>query len=364
MKVLLIYRLPLTSNASTISEHVLAFTHYSSHDINLLNVELGYPDKLSSKSFDIIVLHYSLFGTHPFRVSERFLDFLISQRKSHKVAFFQDEHQYCQQRFDFINKYKIETIFTLFTTENAKRIYFKHTSCKSIYHTLTGYVSEKLIRSSDYHLSKNEQREVDIGYRSRTLPFFMGKGAQEKSNIGKLFLEKTKGEGFNCDISAKEEDRIYGKNWYEFLANCKFSLGVEAGVSVVDLTGKIKKDVDKYMNENPLCDFNDVHKNVLTQHEDNIYYRTISPRIFEAAAFKVCLILFPGGYNQILEPGVHFIKLEKDFSNVNEVLMQMKDTELVRCMVLRTYEDLIASDRYHYQNFIRSFDLIMTNEYS
>ena len=97
MNVLLMYRLPLASFASTISEHILAFPLYSNHDVTLLNVELGLPDKLSSREFDVLVLHYSLFGTHPFRVSDRFLDFLLAQRKTPKVAFFQDEHQYCQR---------------------------------------------------------------------------------------------------------------------------------------------------------------------------------------------------------------------------------------------------------------------------
>jgi len=364
LKVLLIYRLPIASFASTISEHALAFSLYSNHDVTLLNVELGLPDKLSSRNFDVIVLHYSLFGTHPFRLSDRFLDFLRSQRKIQKVAFFQDEHQYCQQRFDFINKFKIDVVFSLFTPENARRIYLGNTSCTSVHYTLPGYVSETLVQKSDSYLTSHIQRKIDVGYRSRTLPFFMGKGAQEKSGIGKIFLEKTESEGLRYDIAAREEDRLYGAKWHEFLANCKFSLGVEAGVSVVDLTGKIRLEVDQFMKENPLCDFNEVHKEVLIPHENNIFYRTISPRIFEAAAFQVCLILFPGSYSGILKPDVHFIELEKDFSNLKEVLDQMKDPGLVRSMVLKTYDDLIASDHYHYRNFIRNFDSIMTKEFA
>ncbi|MBN36898.1 MAG: hypothetical protein CMI29_00345 [Opitutae bacterium] len=184
----------------------------------------------------------------------------------------------------------------------------------------------------------------------------MGKGAQEKSDIGKMFLEKTKNTGLECDISALEDDRFYGTKWYDFLANCKFSLGVEAGVSIVDLTGKIRREADHFMKENLHCDFNEVYKEVLLPHENNIFYRTISPRIFESAAFKVCLILFPGSYSGILKPNIHYIELEKDFSNLNEVLEQMRDRKLVEKMVVKTYDDLIASDRYHYRDFIRNFD--------
>jgi len=357
LKTLLIHRLPLTSFASTISEHVLAFPLYSDHDITLLNVELGLPDKLVSREFDIIVLHYSLFGTYPFRLSDRFLDFLLAQAKTLKVAFFQDEYQFCQQRFDFINKYKIDVIYSLFTPEYAERIYLENTTCSSVFYTLPGYISESLIKNSDDYLNRNEKRKIDVGYRSRTLPFFMGKGAKEKSEIGKIFMEKTRDTGLVCDISAREEDRLYGAKWHEFLANCRFSLGVEAGVSVVDLTGEIRLQVDQFIKENPSCDFSEVHKEVLSSHENNIFYRTISPRIFEAAAFRVCMILFPGSYSGILKPNIHYIELEKDFSNLNKVLKKMRDRELVRTMVQRTYDDLIGSDLYHYRNFIRGFDL-------
>ena len=364
LKVLLIYRLPVASFASTISEHVLAFPLYSDHDITLLNVELGLPDKLGFREFDIIVLHYSLFGTHPFRLSDRFLDFLLTQEKILKVAFFQDEHHFCQQRFDFINKYKIDVIYSLFTPENAERIYLENTTSSSILYTLPGYISESLIKNSDDYLNKNEKRKIDVGYRSRTLPFFMGKEAKEKSEIGKIFMEKTRNKGLVCDISAREEDRLYGAKWHEFLANCRFSLGVEAGVSVVDLTGEIRLQVDQFIKENPDCDFSEVHKEVLSSHENNIFYRTISPRIFEAAAFRVCMILFPGSYSGILKPNIHYIELEKDFSNLNKVLEKMRDRELVRTMVQRTYDDLICSDLYHYRNLIRGFDSVMIKEFN
>lgn len=363
MKVLLIYRLPLANYASTILEHLLAFPLYSNHDTTLLNVELGLPEKIGSRDFDAIVLHYSLFGTHPFRLSNRFLDFLLARNETLKVAFFQDEYQYCQERFDFINKFRIEIVFSLFTRENASRIYLENTSCTSVHYTLPGYVSETLVQKSSCYLTGKKQRKIDVGYRSRTLPFFMGKEAQEKSDIGKIFFEKIHSEGLKCDISAREEERLYGGKWYEFLANCKFSLGVEAGVSVVDLTGEIRLRVDQFMQENPLCDFDEVHKQILLPHENNIFYRTISPRIFEAAAFQVCLILFPGSYSGVLKPNVHYIELEKDFSNFEEVLNQMKNPELVQSMVLKTYNDLIGSDRYHYSNFIRNFDSIITKEF-
>ena len=47
--------------------------------------------------------------------------------------------------------------------------------------------------------------------------------------------------------------------------------------------------------------------------------RTISPRHFEAAAFRVCQVLFEGRYAGVMEPMRHYIPLRKDFSNFDEV---------------------------------------------
>ena len=356
MKILLIYRVPISSHASTISEHVLAFPNYSKNSISLINTEFGFPFELDSKKFDVIVLHYSLFGYFPFRINDAFKNFLNKSRNLVKVAFFQDEYQYCKERFDFINKFEIDIIYSLFQPNYFQDVYLNNTCCKIVYHTLPGYVSNSLKNKANEYYKNRLKRKIDIGYRSRRLPFFMGKGSQEKSKIGDLFLEKSTKSGLICDISSDEHNRIYGENWYRFLSESKFTLGVEAGVSIVDLSGEVLKQVDKYKDSHPECKFSELHDNVLFPYEDNMFYRTISPRIFEAAAFKVCLILFPGLYSNLLDEEKHFIKLEKDFSNFNEVLESIKDDDLVKMKVKNTHEKLINSEEYTYSNFIKSFD--------
>ena len=191
MKVLLIHRLPLASFASTLSEHVLAFPLYSNPDVTLLNVELGLPEKLSSRKFDVIVLHYSLFGTHPFRLSDRFLDFLLAQRKTLKVAFFQDEHQYCQERFDLINKFKIDLVYSLFTQENASRIYLQNTSCTSVHYTLPGYVSETLVQKSNCYITDKKQEKLmwDTG---QELLVLYGQRLRKNQILERYLLKKPK----------------------------------------------------------------------------------------------------------------------------------------------------------------------------
>jgi hypothetical protein len=95
---------------------------------------------------------------------------------------------------------------------------------------------------------------------------------------------------------------------------------------------------------------------LLTRWEDNIPYRTVSPRHFEAAAFRVVQILFEGRYSGVLQPDLHYLSLRKDFSNLDDVLRQLADVDIRRTITERAYADIIQSGRYSYRTFVSEFD--------
>ena len=78
----------------------------------------------------------------------------------------------------------------------------------------------------------------------------------------------------------------------------------------------------------------------------------ISPRHLECCATRTCQILTEGDYNGILQPGVHYLSLKKDFSNLddvlNEVVLDRKRAQLVK----RAFEDVVASGHYTYKKFV------------
>ena len=70
-------------------------------------------------------------------------------------------------------------------------------------------------------------------------------------------------------------------------------------MSIVDLSGEVLKQVDKYKDSHPECKFSELHDNVLFPYEDNMFYRTISPRIL-ASAFKSMLDIVSWSLQQSL----------------------------------------------------------------
>lgn len=356
--VLVIYNHPISKNAPTIMEHVGSFGLYSKFKVWPLNVAYGFPKGLRGLEFSTVVLHYSLFGSYPFAIPEKFLKYIEGLRKSLKVVFFQDEMQHVQERFKILNDLGVDAIFTLLTERNFNH-YLQNTPTKILVHTLTGYVSDDLIvKSSKYHVPFAD-RTINVGYRARKLCYHFGRGAREKSEIAERFLEEVQTSNLKLDISIREEDRIYGDDWYRFVANCKFMLGVMAGTSIFDFTGEVKRKTDEYLSQYPDASFAQVQEAVLLPYEDNLNYRTISPRLFECAALRVCMILYRDDYQGILRAGVHYISLEKDFSNIDVVLRLMQDRSLVDRIIENAYLDLIASGKWHYRGFMQQFDDVL-----
>jgi len=360
--VLLIYHHLLTPAASMIMEHISAFERYSHFQVWAVNTEFGFPSGLHGLQFRVIVLHYSLFGWLPFSLGDEFRAYLAENGSSYKVAFFQDEYRWWLERSKVLNQFKVDCVYTCVEPEYYKDTYWKYTQVPRLETYLPGYVSEVMVRVAKKVSKPDAERTVDIGYRGRQSFGYMGKGAREKHEIGVRFREKAAGQGLALDIETEESARIYGDHWLAFLGNCRAVLGVEAGVSIFDIDNEVFPHYERLQAEYPKASLEQAYEQLLAQYDGKgIYYRTLSPRVFEAAAVRACQILFEGRYSGILEPMVHYISLKKDFSNFDEVMRLYKDPLVRRDLTENAYRDLIDSEKYSYRRFIEdSFDKLLS----
>jgi hypothetical protein len=358
--ILILYHTPCWGKvAPTVVENYSAFNSHSDFPVWEVNTEFGFPTRLSELRFNVIVLHYTLFGRgYDYEIPDAFCRYLHTCPTTRIIAFFQDEYRYCRKRFAFINEFHVDTVYTCLNPRHFPEVYGKYTSARHLKTYLPGYVSETLVREASRRAKPPEKRTIDVGYRARRLEFYMGKGAQEKHEIGVIFecMAREYHLPLHLDIRIGEENRIHGENWYEFLGNCKGMLGVESGVSIIDLNDEIRPAGELLLKNNPHITFQEFHDRVLKGCEGNIQLRTISPRHFEAAAFRVCQILFEGDYSDIMQPHIHYIPLKKDFSNFPGVIAEFSDAHRREEITRRAYSDLIDTGIYSYKHFIRGFD--------
>jgi hypothetical protein len=361
--VLFLYHRPtmrrLVGDASNVSENIAAFPRLSRFPVHTVNTALGPPPKLDELEFDAIVVHYSVYvsGPTPYFI-EGFEDYLRAS-DAYKIATFQDEHHWCGKRFGFIDEYGIDCVFTMLEQPYADEVYLSHTTAKRTVTNLPGYVGPELLDEARKYTKPEADRGIDIGYRGRLISVYMGRGGLEKYEIGRRFKDRAANSGLVLDIEVEETDRLYGDDWYRFMADCKAVLGTESGVSCFDLEDEVVAEYTRLAAGGREPAIEELEAGALGRWEGKIPYRTISPRHFEAAALRVTQILFEGHYSGAMEPGRHYIELRKDFSNYDEVIERFGNAELRRELTDNAYDDLIASGDYGYEKLIESFDQVL-----
>ena len=345
------------THASMILDHIDALCQLSTHKVYVLNPinHNGYRG-LDFNEFDVVIIHYSLFAIQDCYLPKLYRD-KLRDYSGLKIQFIQDDYRCVNALAAEIRRMKIDILYTLVPESEYPRIWWgRLPSDIKLVTWIAGYVPDRLVGRINRQL---RDRPIDVGYRGRVMPYWLGSLANEKIMVGKGFLERARSTGLRCDISWLEEDRIYGDAWDQFNQNCRAMLGCGSGASIADFDGSAERAVKEYLSVNPTATFDEVADAVLKPYEGNINLNVISPRQFEAIAAGTALVLFNDGYSGILQPWRHYLPLEKDFSNFDEIVARIKDLSFLEQMTARAYADIIQSRIYSYHNFIAQFDALV-----
>jgi hypothetical protein len=338
---------------NTIHDHIQAFRRYSRHRVELFNPR-GIADSrlLDLAAFDVIVIHYSIVVIWDDYLSPQLRE-RIAAFDGLKVQFLQDEYRWVDAITAQMRSLGIDVLFSVVPESQQSAIYGSRLPSTEILPTLTGYVPNSLVGR---RVPPAAARPIDVGYRGRSLPFWLGRLGFEKVEIGRGFVARAAATDLHCDIAWIEGARIHGERWNQFVASCRTMLASESGSSLVDFDGTIERAVREYVAGHPTATYPEVEREVLGQFEGGPIINTASPRIFEAAALRTGMIMFPGAYSGIVEPWRHYIPLEKDFSNFEEVAERIRDVRFVEEIAESAYDELISSGRYSEREWISRFD--------
>lgn len=333
-----------THQAGAVRDHIHAVTASDDFHWHVVNpLSLKTIDKLDLSLFDAIGIHFSI-KMHGYYYLSGAIKRKIKAFKGFKFVFLQDEYQKVNHTQDLLAKLGCDVLFTLVRPECFQQAYpDKRLKNLKKVHVLTGYVDDALLSLDPPPIS---QRTIDVSYRSRRCDYRLGKLGQEKTILATEFPKYAKGHDLTLDISVEESDRVYGEAWFNLLKNSKVVLGTESGASIWDVDGRIGKKTRQFLRKHHHATFDTVFKEVLEPYEGNLHYSAISPRVFEAASAKAAMVMFVGDYSHVCKPDVHYIPLQKDFSNIGEVLEKIKDDTFLQSLADRAYEDLIASGSY------------------
>jgi hypothetical protein len=346
-----------SERAGTIREHVEALTYSSCHRV--VKVDNAVAHRVDFAAFDVIALHFSLVIASSNYIGAPLRDKITSFRGL-KVLFIQDEYRWIDATAQAIRDLGIGVVFSLIDPKVVRQVYC-HPFLADVRfeHTLTGFVPKQLVtrRVPDY-----EQRPLDVGYRARRLSAWYGHHTLQKWQIAEAFAADARRFGLAADISTREEDRIYGRRWVKFLANCKAGLGTESGASVLDYTDAIRRNVEAYLVDHPHAQFDELRQRFFSEIDGRVVMNVISPRCFEAAALRTLMVMYPGEYGGILEPWRHYVLLEPDHSNIADVVDIIRSPARARPIIERAYREIACSDEWSLAALGRHFDRVVSEE--
>jgi hypothetical protein len=339
---------------ATVFESLDSLRKYSAFEWSFINYTSITSGDVDFNYYDAVVIHYSV--RLPFDQLGETIQKYIREFLGIKVLFIQDEYDHTNKSKQIIQSCRFNLVFTVVPRDSIEKIYPSNEFHQTKFvNNLTGYVPDELI-SQVGRLTPPSKRSLFIAYRGRPLPIRYGRLGQEKFAIGQHVKTYCHKHGISCDIEWDESSRIYGKHWYVFISSAKAMLGSESGSNVFDWDGDLQQTIDHFRKKWPNATESDIYKKIIEEREVDGLMNQISPRVFEMAAAKTVMVLFEGSYSGVLKPGTHFFPLKKDFSNLDQILAELRDDIKVDAMADRAYQDIILSGKYSYRQFVGMVD--------
>jgi hypothetical protein len=345
----------------TLLEGLLAFEKYSNHNVFYLNSRLPSCIQGISKTdiYDIIIFS-TLFFSRRTEKANLIADFRsvrwIKSLSAVKVVTPQDEYINSKYVNEFIDDFAVKLVFSVQPQIVWNQVY-PHAADRGfeIKQILTGYIDDDLAdRVSRDQKWTGAERQVDIGYRTTGVPpAWYGRHAKLKEQIAEEFLGACSNTNLKLDINCSASKTISNESWYDFLGNCRYTIGTEGGTSILDYDGSIKDQTESYLSNNPKASFSEIERNCFAGKDGNFLGYALSPRHLEACLTRTAQILVQGEYSGVLTPWVHYIPLKSDFSNIHEVINLLSDDELRIDLINRCYSEIVLSGKYKVSSLVK-----------
>jgi len=346
---------------SEFKHHLVYYNTYEATPRGVIDTaHVSIPSNLKNMVFDAIILHYTFLNQCTLGFSfykwRRKFDW-IRELNCLKIAMPQDEGDFIELLDEWLFDLGVSVIFSIHYRKGGP-LYPIMSEHSSIYPCLPGYIDDKTANRLKRTLLPICERQKDIVYRARQLPYRFGKAGRMKYMVADMVAPRAISRGFNVDISTRYEDAIYGDTWFDFLSSAKAVIGTPGGWSAIDWRGELRANTNRMLRKNPSLRFEEFNKQ-MSKGWDDYQFFTVTPRHFEAVITKTCQVLVEGDYKGILEADRHYLPIKQDFSNLDDVLEKLQDVNYLQELADRAYKDIFLTGQYSYRSFAKKIDIIL-----
>ena len=340
-----------TSRQTTI-DHLESFReHLPNADVQFLHFQQPLPKELEEISPDVFIVNYDFLNYRftPLWPYIKNRHKKIAQRSGKVVAIAQDDFWANKLLDNWCMDWDVDRILTPISND-LDVLYPRSIKTKEFRTALTGYVKSGPIPQT----ALLRDRPIDLGQRVRDMPPHLGRLAQAKSKQAVVMATAATSAGFKVDVSTRVEDSFIGAAWFDFLSSCKFTVGMKGGASLHDPYGLTHTKVQAYLARHSEASFDEIERKCFKGKDMKHEFTAISPRLFESSMAGTCQILQRDDYLGVLEPWRDYIPLERNFSNVNEVVSTMRDLDKCQEIVTNARIALVDSQMFDYSQLVDS----------
>lgn len=354
--VLVLYYATVWPLRVAIRDHLYCFSRDERLDTVYVNLAIWrLPNWLVDVPFDVIVFHTSFLAVRWNRDRFAWLRARAGGLRTHparKVAIPQDEFLNVDLLAEFFAEFDVDDVMTCAPHSEWGTIYGDLPTRVRFTTVLTGYLADRTVAKAATMSRSVRTRNIDIGYRAWTAAPWLGRHGQLKVTIAKVFDVAAREHLLSADISIDEHATIVGDDWLRFLSGCRYTIGVEGGASLLDRDGSVRARTEAYLRAHPAAPYEEVEAACFPTRDGELRLFALSPRHLEAVATRTVQILVVGNYNGVLHRDVHYIPLQPDFGNLDEVIERLRDERERVVMADRAYDDVVLSGRYSYRAFV------------
>ena len=401
MKTLLLHSY-YTDQLSYYDDWVDAFESHKEFETTSINVSdnwgafsddyfihpMAYKEILRTiEKVDLIILHHSM-NADTLKFIEPFIS-ALSNRRGKLVSFVGNEVNLLNigmaPKIKLLQDLKVDIIATQLLPEAGKWLYesCKDASVLSLPHGLNP--------AKFYNTIKLNDRKIDIGTRSTKYGVYLGDN--DRNSIINYFHDNPHGLNVDLGLNTEDSNRFDRNGWRLFLNSCKATLATEAGSFYLEPSDEIVSNIKKYLiktspklilpeesfmrrayrfalpsflrklllklksnyvaeisSADQEANFQDIYEKFFAETPlPPVYTKCISSRHFEAVGTQTLQIMYPGRYNDILNPREHFFELQKDHSNIDDLLSLLDNRKRIEEITSYTHHHVLENHTHRHR---------------
>lgn len=359
MRLLVLYHAGF-NHTPALYHYLSAIKYHSVYGVDYFNVDQDDPGReLDFGFYDAVFVNYCVVSIVRVKPPP-FIDPLISALRRFtgvKIASIQDEYDFVNLTKAFLLSIGVNAILTCIPKAVVRKVYYEPEFDAVRFRTVqTAYLADDLLELNPAEILPLAERPIPLGYRGRPLPYRLGDLGWHKTEIALRFKAACARTHVSCDIEVDENKRFFGEAWLLFVRQCRVNLGTPSGSNVFDLDGSLhRRMAERWVPGLPYEEVRDE----ISSYEITDDMGQVSARIFEAVAQKTALALIRGNYSGVLEPEEHYVPIEPDYSNIDQVMERITNVSAMQDMADRAYQYVIDNPRNYYDYMVSQIDALI-----